>query len=227
MGSCERSRMRAANVLLVLVVAALAACGPTDPEGTCKDTLLAGDLVITEVFADYKAAAGGTGTDDGKEWFEIYNASDRALELEGLTIVHSRPDGSKREVARDGRRHDRTRPVLHARQRHAGPPARVRRLRLQRRPRRPVQHRRRQARALVRRHRDRRGDLRRRQVRPLAPAHRRAAARLHAQRRPRPTGARRPPPSSRPRTSARPARTTTARRSWSASATTAARCATP
>ena len=44
---------------------------------------VAGDLVITEVFADYEAPPGGTGTDAGKEWFEIYNASDRPLVAQG------------------------------------------------------------------------------------------------------------------------------------------------
>lgn len=59
--------------------------------------LLPGDLVITEVFADYQANAqtGGTGTDTGKEWFEIYNARGQSIDLAGLTITHSRPDGSK------------------------------------------------------------------------------------------------------------------------------------
>jgi len=51
--------------------------------------------VITEVFADYKAAAGSTGVDTGKEWFEIYNAADHPIQLQGMTITHSRPDGSK------------------------------------------------------------------------------------------------------------------------------------
>jgi hypothetical protein len=73
----------------------LGACGPSAKTGVCKDSLIAGDLVITEVFADSKASDGGTGADTGKEWFEIYNASDRPLELEGLTITHSRPSGDK------------------------------------------------------------------------------------------------------------------------------------
>ena len=72
----------------------LAACGPDDTSGPCKDSLLAGDLVITEVFADYAAPTGGTGTDDGKEWFEIYNNAERPVSLKGMTIVHSRPDGA-------------------------------------------------------------------------------------------------------------------------------------
>lgn len=85
-----RQQMRFACLALLL-----AACGPDDTSGPCKDNLVAGDLVITEVFADYAAPTGGTGTDDGKEWFEIYNNSDRPLSLKGLTIVHSRPDDSK------------------------------------------------------------------------------------------------------------------------------------
>lgn len=82
----------AAGAITALVTAA--ACGPAANDGGCKDTLIAGDLVITEVFADYGAPAGGTAADEGKEWFEIYNASDRPLELSGLTVVHDRPEGS-------------------------------------------------------------------------------------------------------------------------------------
>jgi len=75
---------------------AAAACGPSGGgKGTCKDSIGVGDLVITEVFADFKAPAGGTGADEGKEWFEVYNASDRPIELEGVRVDHSRPDGSK------------------------------------------------------------------------------------------------------------------------------------
>jgi hypothetical protein len=85
-----RSQMRSA----CLAAALLAACGPDDATGPCKDNLHAGDLVLTEVFADYAAPTGGTGTDDGKEWFEIYNNADRPVSLKGLTIVHTRPDGS-------------------------------------------------------------------------------------------------------------------------------------
>lgn len=89
-----RKRMRLASFVLPAALLS-AACGPDGASGPCKDKLLAGDLVITEVFADYAAPTGGTGTDDGKEWFEIYNNADRPVSLKGLTIVHSRPDGSK------------------------------------------------------------------------------------------------------------------------------------
>ena len=75
---------------LILTSVALAACGPSNEGGgACKEALIAGDLVITEIFADY------SGPDEGKEWFEIVNASDRPLDLKGLTIVHNRPDDSK------------------------------------------------------------------------------------------------------------------------------------
>lgn len=76
----------------------MVACGPSSKGEGCADDILAGDLVITEVFADFKAPPGGAGTDEGKEWFEIYNAGDRPIELEGMTIVHSRPDGSRENL---------------------------------------------------------------------------------------------------------------------------------
>jgi hypothetical protein len=62
--------------------AVLAACAPaaTVP---CQDRLAPGELVITEVFARYK----GTGGDRGRQWFEIYNATDRDLELAGLELA--------------------------------------------------------------------------------------------------------------------------------------------
>ena len=75
----------------------LVACGPggDDTPGACTDTaLIAGDLVISEVFADADAPTGASGADEGKEWFEVYNNSDRAVDLEGMTITHARPDGS-------------------------------------------------------------------------------------------------------------------------------------
>lgn len=83
------------SLVTIGAAAALAACGPGSNAGDCDDSLLAGDLVITEVFADAKAPPGGSGTDEGKEWFEVYNATSRPVELKGLTITHSRPDGSR------------------------------------------------------------------------------------------------------------------------------------
>lgn len=82
----------------LVVLAPLVACGPDDTTSACKDNLLAGDLVVTEVFADFAAPSGGTGTDDGKEWFEVYNNAERPVSLKGVTVVHSRPDGSKSAI---------------------------------------------------------------------------------------------------------------------------------
>ena len=76
----------------------LAACSPSGEDGACKDNLLPGDLVITEVFADFKPPPGGSGEDAGKEWLEIYNASDRPVTLEGLSVVHSKVDDSDPDV---------------------------------------------------------------------------------------------------------------------------------
>ena len=90
------------------VVVCIAACGPSSASTACKASLLPGDLVITEVFADFQAQAGGgvpglerasgrwrVANDGGREWFEIYNASDQPVDLAGLQLAHSRPDGSR------------------------------------------------------------------------------------------------------------------------------------
>src|SRR5688572_30489417 len=90
--------MRASPVSALFVslaaVAALAAgaCGPGDDGdgGSCSG-LVAGDLVITEVLADYDAPAGASGADEAKEWFEIHNASSRTIELAGVLLEHGRP----------------------------------------------------------------------------------------------------------------------------------------
>jgi hypothetical protein len=106
--------------VLIASVAALAACGPSPPGAGHCQARLPGDLVITEVFADYKAPAAnqapsgdgtstgastgsdaGTdagsdaGSDAGKEWFELYNATPQPIDLTGLTVTHSRSDGSR------------------------------------------------------------------------------------------------------------------------------------
>ncbi|MCE9580532.1 MAG: lamin tail domain-containing protein [Deltaproteobacteria bacterium] len=74
---------------------ALAACGGGGSSTVeCKANLLPGDLVITEIMADYDAPAGSSGADTGKEWFEIYNASSHPIDLTGVVLTHSRPDGS-------------------------------------------------------------------------------------------------------------------------------------
>ena len=81
------SRIIAAGILL------LCSCGPSSESSSddalaCASQLLAGDLVITEVMANPE------GPDEGKEFFEIYNASRNGLELTGLVLELSKSDGS-------------------------------------------------------------------------------------------------------------------------------------
>lgn len=80
---------------LVPLLAALLPLGcPNDdvtPDDEAGPSLLPGDLVITEVMAN------PDGVDDGKEWFEIHNASGAAIDLEGVTLVTSKPDGTSRK----------------------------------------------------------------------------------------------------------------------------------
>lgn len=87
--------------LLVLPAAAtlllLAAGCPSDPAETDSDTdgnvagcdadLASGDLVITEVMAD------PAGADDGREWFEVYNAGTSPRNLKGAVLAYSKVDG--------------------------------------------------------------------------------------------------------------------------------------
>ncbi len=93
--ACHACHASLACLAAACAIALAAGCGPSIPAADgCKVKLLPGDLVITEVFADFKAVA-GTGTDTGKEWFEIYNAKGQPIDLAGLTITHSRGDGTK------------------------------------------------------------------------------------------------------------------------------------
>ena len=70
----------------------LMACVPSAGPSRCADAIGSGDLVITEVLAN------PVGPDEGREWFEIYNATGRPIDLSGLALVHSRPDGSSAAV---------------------------------------------------------------------------------------------------------------------------------
>lgn len=58
-----------------------------DLGGECEG-LLPGDLVISELMAN------PSGADDGKEWFELYNASGAELDLSGVVIRFRKADGS-------------------------------------------------------------------------------------------------------------------------------------
>ena len=84
------------SFVLIYAASLATACGPGGAtRDGCKAPLSPGALVITEVFADVKADAGASGSDAGKEWFEIYNATGAAIDLTGVAITHSRPDGTK------------------------------------------------------------------------------------------------------------------------------------
>ena len=83
---------RALSSLFVLgsVAIGLTACGGggTAHDDACGSNLLPGDLVITEIFAN------PMGADEGNEWFEIYNATETAIDLSGLTLQTAKDDGS-------------------------------------------------------------------------------------------------------------------------------------
>jgi len=94
--------MRALLVVSTGILGAgLLACGPGDDGGDACSGLVLGDLVITEVLADYGAPTGASGADEGKEWFEVHNASSAPIELAGVVLEHSRPD----DLAQDRKRH--------------------------------------------------------------------------------------------------------------------------
>jgi hypothetical protein len=83
--------MTRTTIILLCGAAACSSQAATDP---CPADLRAGDLVITEVFADHAAAPGATGADGGHEWIELYDASPRAAALTGVVVTLARPDGS-------------------------------------------------------------------------------------------------------------------------------------
>ncbi len=68
-----------------------AACGPGgggNGGAECTANLLTGDLVITEIMGNPE------GQDEGKEWFEIYNATSATIDLSGLVLLSSAEDGA-------------------------------------------------------------------------------------------------------------------------------------
>lgn len=77
-------------VVLVFFLGAHFACGerPQKPGSNCSG-IGQGELLITEVMPN------PSGSDEGQEWFEIYNASSRTLFLDDLTITASKPDLSQ------------------------------------------------------------------------------------------------------------------------------------
>lgn len=84
-------------LLSSIALAALAAtgCGPDgNGNGTpeCEANLLVGDLVITEVMGN------PAGEDEGKEWFEFYNATSGTIDVVGLQLFSAKEDGSSERV---------------------------------------------------------------------------------------------------------------------------------
>ncbi len=73
------------------VLAAAACCSPTvpdRPDDVCEN-IAVGDLVVTEFLAD------PVGSDTGKQFIEVYNATDHTLDLGGLQLYQSLADGSR------------------------------------------------------------------------------------------------------------------------------------
>ena len=66
-------------------------CSPTvpdRPDEVCRN-VAAGDLLVTEFMAD------PAGSDTGKQYVEIYNATDHTIDLNGLSLFQSMADGSR------------------------------------------------------------------------------------------------------------------------------------
>jgi hypothetical protein len=78
----------------IIVLCGAAACSSQAATDPCPSELRAGDLVISEVFADRAAAPGASGADDGHEWIELYDASPRAAALAGVVVTLAHADGS-------------------------------------------------------------------------------------------------------------------------------------
>ncbi len=87
----HRITMAVVLVASVALAAGLAACSDDDSGTACEANLLPGDLVITEVMPNPE------GADDGKEWFEIYNATSAPIIMRGVSLVYSRADGTGRK----------------------------------------------------------------------------------------------------------------------------------
>jgi hypothetical protein len=79
------------GLLTAVVLPACSSGDSDDGAGDCA-ALLPGDLVITEIMAN------PAGTDDGKEWVELYNASAAPISLGGVELRLSKPDGSDEDA---------------------------------------------------------------------------------------------------------------------------------
>jgi hypothetical protein len=68
-----------------LIACVVASGCARDPSVTCP-LVAAGDVVVTEVMGDADATSG--------QWIELFNATDEAIELEGLRVRFRKKDGS-------------------------------------------------------------------------------------------------------------------------------------
>lgn len=92
--------MKLSSLACLLLPITLLACSSGDDDGDDTSdgagvdcgSLVAGDLVITEIMAN------PAGEDRGSEYFEVYSASSEAIDLDGLTLVYSLADGSNEET---------------------------------------------------------------------------------------------------------------------------------
>ncbi|MGB1278283.1 MAG: lamin tail domain-containing protein, partial [Nannocystaceae bacterium] len=58
-------------------------CGSDSASAPCEADLAAGELVITEIMA------APSGSDEGQEWIEIHNPTDRAISLKGVSLAYA------------------------------------------------------------------------------------------------------------------------------------------
>ncbi|MDY0001830.1 MAG: lamin tail domain-containing protein [Polyangia bacterium] len=82
-------------LLLLSGCLSISAAGCSDDDSNpsaCAGHLLPGDLVITEIMPNPQ------GADEGKEWFEVYNATTASIDLKDLRLVYSGADGTNRKT---------------------------------------------------------------------------------------------------------------------------------
>jgi len=92
-----QSRLASLGLVTLASLGPLGCSDDTVDPGSGACDLLAGDLVISEIVADVP------GPDKGLEWFEIYNASAKTIDLEGRTLIYAKVDGTRRKTHTIGR----------------------------------------------------------------------------------------------------------------------------
>src|SRR6185295_7486222 len=86
------------RILLVVSLAGFGCnCGPPTPQNCVGRK--AGELVITEFLSD------PSGADTGSEWIEIFNTTSTAIDLAGVNLYLTKPDGTglKSHIIRTGK----------------------------------------------------------------------------------------------------------------------------